>query len=170
MCLEYEVWFAFFEQCEFQSSAHWDSWGDSPKSCSVGMVGLRGAEVGEGDWERPLLPPACTHTCDTVEGGRLLWLFVTCFDTLLLVVTKRNFLVTKLIVFDGVIRNNYLNNTVRKEGNPFYFLFAEHKRDPGHAGWGVPETWHSHRWDLLGEAQPSLRHPPALWEQDEQEL
>lgn len=120
--------------------------------------------------ERDPSSPQHAHTPVTLEGGRLLWLFVTCFDTLLLVVTKRNFLVTKLIVFDGVIRNNYLNNTVRKEGNPFYFLFAEHKRDPGHAGWGVPETWHSHRWDLLGEAQPSLRHPPALWEQDEQEL
>ena len=41
---------------------------------------------------------------------------------------------TKMIVFNCIIRNNYENNTVRKEGNLFISLLLEHKRDPGHAG------------------------------------
>lgn len=60
-----------------------------------------GAEWGRETDSDPSSPQqACTP--GTAEGGRLLWLFVTGFDSLLFVVTEQNFLVTKLIVFDGV--------------------------------------------------------------------
>ena len=41
---------------------------------------------------------------------------------------------TKLTMFNSIIRDNYENNTVRKEGNLFISFLLEHKRDPSHAG------------------------------------
>lgn len=80
----------------------------TPKSCfAVGEASW--AAVKRGDSCRHSLPP---HPPEHLGprwkradfcGGR----FVTCFDSLLFVVPERNFLVTKSIVFNGIIRNNY---------------------------------------------------------------